>query len=113
MQNYIMAVNAVDDAIVVPINRIRTISCASDSAIIIYCEPGIADPTGADAENDLITLAITADTEVATLKSLVEQLLGTQNGPGGQAGVLMICDDVNSVFAHPNITSCTITRAAV
>ena len=109
-KNYIMAVSAADDAIVVPTSRIRTISCASDSAIIIYCDPGIHDPTGTDADADIITLAITADTEVATLKSLVEQLNAY---PHQNGSVLMICDDVNSVFAHANITSCTITRNAI
>ena len=113
MQNYLMAVSAVDDAIVVPLNRIKTICCTADSTVIIYCEPGIHDPTGEDADADLITLTITADTEVAVLKVLVEKLLGTQNGPGGQAGVLMVCDDVNSVFAHPDILSCTIAKNAI
>ena len=113
MTNYVMAVSAADDAIVFPIDKIRTISCETDQHIFIRSEPGIADPTGADAETDHIDLTITADTEVAVIKVLVEKLLGAQNGPGGQAGVFMICDDVNSVFAHPNILSCVIVRAAV
>ena len=108
-----MAVSAVDDAIVVPFNRVRTLACTADATIIIYCDPGIHDPTGDDADADIITLTITADTEVAVLKTLTEKLLGAQNGPGGQSGVLMICDDVNSVFAHANILSCTITKNAI
>ena len=111
-ESYLMAVSAVDDAIVVPFSRIKTIACTADATIIIYCEPGIHDPTGADADADIITLTITADTEVAVLKSLTEQLLGAQ-ASHGQSGVLMVCDDVNSVFAHADILSCTITKNAV
>jgi len=113
MTNYVMAVSAVDDAICFPLDKIRNISCETDQHIFIRAEPGIHDPTGTDADSDHIDLTITADTEVAVMKVLVEKLLGTQNGPGGQAGVLMICDDVNSVFAHPNILSCVIVRNAI
>ena len=113
MTNYLMAVSAADDAIVFPIDKIRNISCETDQHIFIRSEPGIFDPTGADASTDHIDLTITADTEVAVLKVLVEGLLGAQNGPGGQAGVYMVCDDVNSVFAHPNILSCVIVRDAI
>ena len=111
-ESYLMAVSAVDDAIVIPFSRVRNISCAADATIIISADPAVNDPTGTDADQDIITLTITADTEVAVLKSLAEQLLGAQ-ASHGQSGVLMVCDDVNSVFAHPNILSCTITRNAV
>ena len=113
MENYLMAVSAVDDAIVVPFSRVKTLACTADATIGIYCEPGIDDPTGVDANSDLITLTITADTEVAVLKTLTEKLLGAQNGPGGQAGVLMICVYVHSVFAPPDILSCVIATSTV
>ena len=111
-ESYLMAVSAVDDAIVIPFSRVRNISCAADATIIIAADPAVHDPTGTDADQDIITLTITADTEVAVLKDLTIQMLGAQAG-NGQSGVLMVCDDVNSVFAHPDIASCTITRNAV
>ena len=111
-ESYLMAVSAVDDAIVIPFSRVRNISCAADATIIISADPAVNDPTGTDADQDIITLTITADTEVAVLKDLTIQMLGAQ-ASSGQSGVLMICDDVNSVFAHADILSCTITRNAV
>ena len=111
-ESYLMAVSAADDAIVVPFSRIRNMSCAGDGAIIISADPAVHDPTGTDADQDIITLTITADTEVAVLKDLTVQMLGAQ-ASNGQSGVLMVCDDVNSVFAHADILSCTITRNAV
>jgi len=111
-ESYLMAVSAVDDAILIPFSRIRNYSCAADQTIIIAADPAVHDPTGTDADQDIITLTITADTEVAVLKDLAVQLLGAQAG-NGQGGVFMVCDDVNSVFAHPDILSCTITRNAV
>jgi|TARA_R100000084_G_C4500994_1_gene78193 hypothetical protein len=111
-ESYLMAVSAADDAIVFPFSKIRNISCAADATIIIAAEPAIFDPTGADASQDIITLTITADTEVAVMKDLVQQMLGAQAG-NGQSGALVVCDDVNSVFAHPDILSCTITRDAI
>ena len=113
MEKFLLVIDAADDAAMFPVSGIRAITCAGDGAVLLQFAPGIHDPTGDDADADIITLTITADTEVAVLKVLVEKLLGTQNGPGGQAGVLMVCDDVNSVFAHPNILSCTITKNAI
>ncbi len=111
-ESYLMAVSAADDAILVPFSRIRNISCAANATINISCDPAVHDPTGTDADVDIIVLTITADTEVAVLKDLTTQLLGAQAG-NGQGSVLMVCDDVNSVFAHPDILSCTISRGAV
>ena len=34
------------------------------------------------------------------------------NGGPHSDGVITLCDDVNSVFLHPNILSCTITLNA-
>ena len=109
MEKYIIAVSAVDDAICVPLSKLRQLSIAADATIIAYCEPGIHDPTGADADADLITLTVTADTEKAVFTSLVQQF----NGGPHNDGVLVLCDDVAGVFAHANILSCTITRNAI
>ena len=51
-----MAVSAADDAIVVPFSKIRNISCAADATINISCDPAVHDPTGADADVELLVM---------------------------------------------------------
>ena len=112
MEKFLLVIDAADDAAMFPVSGLRAVTCAGDGTVLLQFAPGIHDPTGTDADADIITLTITADTEVAVLKSLTEQLLGAQ-ASHGQSGVLMVCDDVNSEFAHADILSCTITKNAV
>ena len=49
---------------------------------------------------------VTADTELAVFKGIAERIEGARRNPS--TGHVTICDDVNSVFAHKNILSCTL-----
>ena len=106
-EKYIVVVDAADDAGMWPASRLAAVTCAGDGAVLVRFGSGIAGGGGTAAENDLVTLTCTADTEKAVMMHIAQVL--NANGPGYSDGVVVLCDDVAGTFLHPNILSCTIT----
>ena len=109
MNKYLLIVDAADDAAMFPVSGLRAITCAADATVLLQFAPGIHDPTGDDADADLVTLTITADKQKDVMVAIGQAI----NGGPHSDGVVTLCDDVNSVFLHPNILSCTITLNAI
>ncbi len=98
-----------DDAATYPASRLLGMTCAGDGALLLKFEGSVMDTTVEEDNIDLITLTITADTEKAVMSEIARAINGQRNTDDG---LLVVCDDVNSVFLHPNILSCTITLDA-
>ena len=110
MEIFLLVIDAADDAAMFPVSGLRAVTCAGGGAVLLQFAPGIHDPTGTDADADLVTLTVTADTEKAVMLAIGRAINGQRNTDDG---VLTLCDDVNSIFLHPNILSCTITLNAI
>jgi len=110
MEKFLLVIDAADDAAMFPVTGLRAVTCAGDGTVLLQFAPGIHDPTGTDADADLVTLTVTADTEKAVMTAIGRAINGQRNTDDG---VLTLCDDVNSIFLHPNILSCTITLNAI
>jgi len=67
-------------------------------------------PNATEDKRSFVTLTVTADSELKVFKALAKAItdIGAFNGEK----FLVVCDDVNSVFAHPDILSCTISLDA-
>ena len=100
MMNYLLFVDAADDAACYPVNRLLGMTCAGDGALLLKFEGSVQDTTVEEDNIDLITLTITADTEKAVMKAI------------NQGGIVTVCDDVASEFLTSDILSCTITLDA-
>ena len=57
---------------------------------------------------DKVVLTVTANTQKAVIESLTQQF----NAHPHAASMIVVSDDSNSVFAHPDITGCAITVTA-
>ena len=68
-------------------------------------------PNATEDKRTFATLTVTADTELTVFKALAERIAGLYRA-NKDVGYVTICDDVNSVFAHKDILSCTITLDA-
>jgi hypothetical protein len=110
MEKFLVVIDAADDAGMWPVSGLRAVTCAADATVLLQFAPGIHDPTGADADSDLVTLTCTADKEKDVMLAIGRAINGQRNTDDG---VLVLCDDVNSVFLHPDILSCTITLNAI
>ena len=96
-----------DDAATYPASRLLGMTCAGDGALLLKFEGSAMDTTVEEDNIDLITLTCTADTEKAVMQEIARACNAT--GPQYNDGAIVVCDDVNSVFLHKNILSCTIT----
>ena len=102
-ESYLMAVSAVDDAIVVPFSRIKTIACTADATILMQFDSSVNGT--ADGDADLVTLTCTADKEREVFLAIAKQV---QKG-----GVVLVADDVASEYCHSAITACAITLESI
>ena len=110
MEKFLLVNDAADDTGMWPVSGLRAVTCAADATVLLQFAAGIHDPTGADADSDLVTLTITADKQMDVMKAIGQAINGQRNTDDG---VLTLCDDVNSVFLHKDILSCTITLNAI
>ena len=109
MEKFLMFIDDADDAATYPASRLLGMTCAGDGALLMKFEGSVADTTLEEDNIDLITLTCTADTEKAVMQAIAQAINGNRNLGDG---AIVLCDDVNSVFLHKNILSCTITLDA-
>jgi len=107
MEKYLIFIDDADDAGMWPVSRLAAVTCAGDGTVLVRFGSGISGGGGTAAENDLVTLTVTADTEKAVMQAIAAAC--NASGPGYNDGAIVVCDDVNSKFLHKNILSCTIT----
>ena len=103
MDKFLYICDAADDAYCAPLSSLVCMTVASDGVILMQFKGGTS---GAQVDaHDEIALTITADKEKDVLAGIVAKINAHPNGDP----FVVICDDVNSVFAHADILSCTIT----
>ena len=103
-------IDAADDAMAMPLSGFLGMTVASDATIIMNFVNTLG-PNATEDKRTFATLTVTADTELTVFKALAERIAGLYRA-NKDVGYVTICDDVNSVFAHKDILSCTITLDA-
>ena len=107
MEKYFLFVDDADDVAMYPVSKLAAVTCAANTTILMQFASGVAGGTGAGGtESDTITLTITAGTEVAVMKSIARAANAT--GPQYNDGVIVVADDVNSVYVDSGITDAAI-----
>jgi hypothetical protein len=106
MEKFLMFIDDADDAATYPASRLLGMTCAGDGALLIKFEGSAADTTLEEDNIDLVTLTITADKEKDVMSEIARAINATASY---NDGLIVVCDDVNSVFLHKNILSCAIT----
>ncbi len=105
MKKYLQFIDAADDAATYPADNLIAMTAAADATLILKFSPGSLG-SGQAASLDIVTLTIVADTEKAVMKTIADEIAL------GSTPTIVVCDDVNSLFLHSNIVSCTITLDA-
>jgi len=115
MEKFLIFIDAADDAAMYPASRLQSMTVAADATILIKFAPGSLGE-GQAASVDVVTLTVTANTELAVFKALANKLASSRNSYKQELqatdSFVVVCDDVNSVFAHADILSCTIALDA-
>ena len=102
------AFDAANDAMCRPLSEFRGFGIiASTTSLELHFNSMLG--TGADiAAVDKVVLTVTANTQKAVIEALTQKF----NAHPHAASMLVVSDDSNSVFAHPDITGCAITVTA-
>ena len=110
MDKFLIFIDAADDAAMYPMSRFLGMTVAGDATILVKFSSSIGSFGTDGSAADIVTLTVTADSELKVFKALAEKI--SDVGAYNANKYLVVCDDVNSVFAHPDILSCTISLDA-
>ena len=100
-------IDAADDAAAYPASNLLGMTVAGDGTVLVKFGSSIGSGGTDGSAADIVTLTVTADTELAVFKGIAEAIEGAKQGHASK-GHVTICDDVNGVFAHADILSCTL-----
>jgi len=111
MKKYFLFVDAENDIAMYDVDRLQSITCAADEAILLKFAPGSLGE-GQAASVDIVTLTTTAGAaiEAPVMKAIARAANAT--GPQYSDGVITVSDDINSVFLHKDILGCAIALDA-
>ena len=102
MKKFLQFIDAADDAATYPADRLIGMTVAGDATLLMKFESSIGSFGTDGAAADIVTVTITADTEKAVMKAIGDEIAL------GDTPTIVVCDDVNSVFLHTDILSCTL-----
>ena len=102
MDKFLIFIDGADDAAMYPVSSLLGVTVAGDGAVIVKFKSSIGKNDG----GDIVTLTCTADKELDVFKALAIKIAAIGSFSGSDS--LVVCDDVNSVFAHSDILSCVI-----
>ena len=105
MAKFLQFIDDADDAATYPVDKLIAITCASNAALVLKFSPGSLG-TGQAASLDFVTLTITADTEKSVMTNIADAITHNEDN------VVIVADDVNSIYLDPDITACAITLDA-
>ena len=91
-----------NDAYCYPVSNLISIIHDGDTSLKLFFAPASTNDAN---DTDLVTLTITTQTEKAVTQALIQAI----NGGPHTDGFIVVCDLVNSVFLHPDITSTALT----
>jgi len=102
MKKFLQFVDAADDAVTYPADRLLGMTVATDATLLMKFESSIGSFGTDGAAADIVTLTITANTEKAVMKAISDEIAL------GDTPTIVVCDDVADLILHPDVLSCTI-----
>jgi len=106
MEKFICFVSGADDACMYPISALRGLAVTADATILMTFT-SFRNGT-ADLDRDTVTLTTTSDTEKAVMTAIAQKI----NQHPHSDGFILLADDVNSIYVHPDLLSVTIAYAS-
>ena len=110
-EHFLVFIDAADDAATFTLSNFLGMTVAADATLIM----NFGNTLGTNATEDkrsFVTITTTADKEKDVMIGIADAINNATNYPKNTKNYTVICDDVNSIFAHANILSCTITLDA-
>jgi len=102
MEKFLYFQTANDDAAMYPVSKLQSVEHGGDTALVFRFTPGSLGD-GQAASVDVVTCVITTQKEKEVMKAVADAIAAP--GIVGNKGFIVICDDINSEFIHPDLTS--------
>ena len=103
--------NSLNDAFCPNVKRFRGFRASgTTTTLILDFDPtlGVADSNDTSLVGDSVLLTITANKQKEVMQAITQLI----NSAPHSDGFLVVSDDSNSVFAHADVTGCSITVTA-
>lgn len=100
---YLIFVDAADDAAMYHVDKLQSVTCAADGVVLMKFAPGSLGE-GQAGSVDVVTLAITANTEKTFMTALANEIAF------GSSPVIVVGDDVTGSYFS---TVTTVTSVAL
>jgi len=110
-EHFLVFIDAADDAATFTLSNFLGMTVAADGVLIM----NFGNTLGVNATEDkrsFVTLTCTADKEKDVMIGILDAINNATKYPKNTKNYTVICDDINSVFAHANILSCVISLDA-
>jgi len=108
MEKFLIFVGAADDMSAYPLSRLLAIDCVADQVLNFRFESSVGGGTG--AEHDLQACAITADSEFATVKTVLEKIANFSKVSFSGPQFLVVANDITGEYLVPAITALASTQ---
>ena len=110
-EHFLVFIDAADDAATFSLSKFNGMTVASDATLIMNFNNSLGSNATED-KRSFVTITTTADKEKDVMIGIADAINNATKYPKNTKNYTVICDDVNSIFAHANILSCTITLDA-
>lgn len=101
-ERFLMVVDSTNRAGMWPLADLITVRIVASGTLSLLFAPG-SNGIGTNKSLDEVDLTITAGSQKAIMKALARVMVD-----GGDP-IVVICDDANREYVHPDILSCVIT----
>jgi len=102
MEKFLYFQTADNDAAMYPASRLQSIEHGGDTALTFVFAPGSLGE-GQAASVDTVAVVITTQKEKEVMKAIADAIAAP--GIVGNKAFIVIGDDINSEFIHPDLTS--------
>ena len=109
--HFLIFIDAADDAAAFSLNSFNGMTVASDATLIMNFTNSLG-PNATEDKRSFVTITTTADKEKDVMIGIADAINNATKYPKNTKNYTVICDDVNSIFAHANILSCAISLDA-
>ena len=103
--HFLVFVDGADDAGMFPLRNLQSITCVGNTAVLVKFAPGSLGD-GQAASVDVITLAVTADTEKAVMIAIADAINNATKYPKNTKNYTVVADDVTGTYIS-SITAVT------
>jgi len=108
MDKFLIFTSAGDDMSAYPLQNLLAIDCVADGVLNFRFKSSVGGGVG--AEHDLVACTITADTEVAVTKQVIDKIAAFANNTFSKANFLEVANDVTGEYLVSGITAIAITQ---